>query len=81
MIWYAFEIVMFFVLAAAGVGLYIFLVHSDAFARFLNRLTLPDDEAVEEQLGNARLNVAEVLEETRREIKEKAARAARLKKL
>ena len=80
MIW-AVEVLFVFLMAAACVGIYVFLVHSPAFSRFLTKLFHTEDEAAEEELTAARMNVAEVLEETRREIKEKAARAARLKKL
>jgi hypothetical protein len=80
MIWYAFEILIALGLIAAGVLVYTFLIHSPAFARFLDRLTTTAPEDAEENLEAARFDAAAILAQERQEIKDKAARAARLKK-
>jgi hypothetical protein len=80
MIWYAVEILFVLGLSVSGVMLYTYLVRSPAFARFLNRLTVTPEEQAEERLDIVRKDTATILAEAREDIKEKAARAARLKK-
>jgi len=80
MIWYAFEILLFMGLLTAGVLLYTYLIRSPAFARFLARLTTAAPEDAEDNLDAARYDAATILAQERQDIKERAARAARLKK-
>lgn len=80
MIWYAVEILIVLAMVLGGVILYTFLIHSPAFARFLASLTTTPEESAEENLDSARESAEEILAQERREIKERAARAARLKK-